>query len=101
MMADLNLYWGDLHNPNELGYAQGSLKRCYEIAAKISRRLAIVCRMAWSNADTALQIHGGNGYSMEFEIGRVLCDVRILNIFAGAGEIQAHVIGRGLLSAKN
>ena len=40
MRADLNLYWGDLHNPNELGYAQGRLKRGYEIAAKILRRLA-------------------------------------------------------------
>jgi len=44
--ADLNLYWGDLHNPNELGFAQGRLKRGYEIAAKILRRLAIVCRVA-------------------------------------------------------
>ncbi|MBT6277541.1 MAG: acyl-CoA dehydrogenase, partial [Chromatiales bacterium] len=56
---------------------------------------------AWSNADTALQIHGGVGYSLEYEISRVLCDARILNIFEGAGEIQAHVIGRGLLSGRN
>ena len=31
-MSDLNLYWGELHNHNELGYAQGSLERSYEIA---------------------------------------------------------------------
>lgn len=31
-MANLNLYWGELHNHNELGYAQGSLERSYEIA---------------------------------------------------------------------
>jgi hypothetical protein len=49
-----------------------------------------------SNADAALQIHGGNGYALEFEISRVLCDARILNIFEGAAEIQAQVIGRGL-----
>ena len=56
-------------------------------------------RVAWAAADKALQIHGGNGYALEYEISRVLCDARILNIFEGAGEIQAHVIGRGLLNA--
>ena len=45
----------------------------------------------------ALQIHGGNGYAQEYEISRVFCDARILNIFEGAAEIQAQVIGRGLL----
>ena len=73
-------------------------RRC-DVEAGMAKLLA--ARVAWSNADTALQIHGGNGYSMEFEISRVLCDARILNIFEGAGEIQAHVIGRGLLSARN
>ena len=58
-------------------------------------------RVAWSNADTALQIHGGNGYSLEYEISRVFCDARILSIFEGAAEIQAQVIGRRLLMAKN
>ena len=52
---------------------------------------------AWANADSALQIHGGNGYALEYPVSRVLCDARILNIFEGAGEIQAHVIARGLL----
>ena len=73
-------------------------RRC-DVEAGMSKLLA--ARVAWSNADTALQIHGGNGYSLEYEISRVLCDVRILNIFEGAGEIQAHVIGRGLLSGRN
>ena len=54
-------------------------------------------RTAWSNADNALQVHGGNGYAMEYPISRVLCDARILNIFEGAGEIQAQVIARRLL----
>ena len=49
---------------------------------------------------SALQIHGGNGYALEFEISRVFCDARILNIFEGAAEIQAQVIGRGLLRAR-
>ncbi len=73
-------------------------RRC-DIEAGMAKLLA--ARVAWTNADAALQIHGGNGYSMEFEISRVLCDARILNIFEGAAEIQAHVVGRGLLAARN
>ena len=54
--------------------------------------------VAWAVADNALQIHGGNGYATEYQISRVLCDARILNIFEGAAEIQAQVIARRLLS---
>jgi (2S)-methylsuccinyl-CoA dehydrogenase len=54
--------------------------------------------VAWAVADNALQIHGGNGYAMEYQISRVLCDARILNIFEGAAEIQAQVIARRLLT---
>ena len=57
----------------------------------------VAARVAWSAADNALQFHGGNGYALEYPISRVLCDARILNIFEGAAEIQAHVIARGLL----
>lgn len=69
--------------------------RC-DIEAGMAKLIA--ARVAWSNADQGLQVHGGNGYAEEFEISRVLCDARILNIFEGAAEIQAQVIGRGLLS---
>ncbi|MGE0668703.1 MAG: acyl-CoA dehydrogenase family protein [Sphingomonadales bacterium] len=54
-------------------------------------------RVAWAAADNAMQIHGGNGYALEYPISRVLCDARILNVFEGAGEIQAEVITRRLL----
>lgn len=57
-------------------------------------------RVAWANADNALQIHGGNGFALEYPISRVLCDSRILNIFEGAAEIQAQVIARRLLEDK-
>lgn len=72
-------------------------KRC-DIEAGMAKLLA--ARVAWSSADQAVQIHGGNGYAMEYEISRVLCDARILNIFEGAAEIQAHVVGRGLAAEK-
>jgi (2S)-methylsuccinyl-CoA dehydrogenase len=72
--------------------------RC-DIEAGMAKLLA--ARVAWSNADTAVQIHGGNGYALEFEISRILCDARILNIFEGAAEIQATVVGRGLLGRQS
>ncbi|MBM3733177.1 MAG: acyl-CoA dehydrogenase [Acidimicrobiia bacterium] len=73
-------------------------RRC-DIEAGMAKLLA--ARVAWANADNALQIHGGNGYALEYPISRVLCDARILNIFEGAAEIQAHVVTRGLLSRRN
>ena len=69
--------------------------RC-DIEAGMAKLLA--ARVAWSNADAGVQIHGGNGYAQEYPISRVLCDARILNIFEGAAEIQANVVGRGLLA---
>ncbi|WP_114008488.1 acyl-CoA dehydrogenase family protein [Cohaesibacter intestini] len=69
-------------------------KRC-DVEAGMAKLLG--ARVAWAAADNALQIHGGNGFALEYEISRVLCDARILNIFEGAGEIQAQVIARRLL----
>ncbi|MBL8547554.1 MAG: acyl-CoA/acyl-ACP dehydrogenase [Hyphomonadaceae bacterium] len=69
-------------------------KRC-DLEAGMAKLLA--ARVAWAAADNALQIHGGNGFAVEYPISRVLADARILNIFEGAGEIQAMVIGRRLL----
>jgi (2S)-methylsuccinyl-CoA dehydrogenase len=85
----------------ELTYAAARAKdggnRC-DIEAGMAKLLA--ARAAWSAADNAVQIHGGNGYALEYPISRVLCDARILNIFEGAAEIQAQVIGRGLLAGQ-
>jgi (2S)-methylsuccinyl-CoA dehydrogenase len=71
-------------------------ERC-DVEAGMAKLLA--ARVAWAAADTALQIHGGNGFALEFPVSRLLCDARILSIFEGAAEIQAHVIGRRLLEA--
>jgi (2S)-methylsuccinyl-CoA dehydrogenase len=72
-------------------------RRC-DLEAGMAKLLA--ARIAWSNADNALQIHGGNGFALEYPISRVLCDARILSIFEGAAEIQAQVIARRLLEAR-
>jgi len=68
-------------------------KRC-DVEAGMAKLLA--ARVAWAAADNALQVHGGNGFAMEYPISRVLCDARILNIFEGAAEIQADIIARRL-----
>jgi (2S)-methylsuccinyl-CoA dehydrogenase len=73
-------------------------RRC-DLEAGMAKLLA--ARIAWSNADNAVQIHGGNGFAMEFPISRILCDARILSIFEGAAEIQAQVIARRLLDGSN
>ena len=69
-------------------------KRC-DLEAGMAKLLG--ARVAWASADNALQIHGGNGFALEYKISRILCDARILNIFEGAAEIQAQVIARRLL----
>jgi (2S)-methylsuccinyl-CoA dehydrogenase len=92
----------DFVTARELSYAaaraKDSGKRC-DIEAGMAKLLG--ARAAWSNADASLQIHGGNGYALEYEISRILCDARILNIFEGAAEIQAQVIARGLIGGRN
>ncbi len=73
-------------------------RRC-DLEAGMAKLLA--ARVAWAAADNAVQIHGGNGFALEFPVSRILCDARILNIFEGAAEIQAHVIARRLLDGSN
>ena len=73
-------------------------QRC-DLEAGMAKLLG--ARVAWSAADNALQIHGGNGFALEYPISRVLQDARILNIFEGAGEVQAMIIARRLLEMQN
>ncbi len=73
-------------------------RRC-DLEAGMAKLLG--ARVAWAAADNALQIHGGNGFALEYPVSRVLCDARILNIFEGAAEIQAQVIARRLLELRN
>ena len=75
-------------------YEKDNERRC-DLEAGMAKLLG--ARVAWSAADNGLQIHGGNGFALEYKISRILCDARILNIFEGAAEIQAQVIARRLL----
>ena len=72
-------------------------RRC-DLEAGMAKLLG--ARVAWANADNAVQIHGGNGYAQEYRISRVLCDARILNVFEGAAEIQANIVVRSILDAR-
>ncbi|WP_299818940.1 acyl-CoA dehydrogenase family protein [uncultured Roseibium sp.] len=78
-------------------WQKDSGKRC-DLEAGMAKLLG--ARVAWAAADNALQIHGGNGFALEYPVSRVLCDARILNIFEGAAEIQAQVIARRLLETR-
>ena len=92
----------EIHIARQITYFAGRAKdagrRC-DVEAGMAKLLG--ARVAWAAADNALQIHGGNGFALEYPISRVLCDARILNIFEGAAEIQAQVIARRLLDGGN
>jgi (2S)-methylsuccinyl-CoA dehydrogenase len=92
----------EIHIARQITYfaarAKDAGKRC-DLEAGMAKLLA--ARVAWAAADNGLQIHGGNGFALEYPISRVLCDARILNIFEGAAEIQAQVIARRLLEGGN
>jgi len=78
---------------------QKDLGRRCDLEAGMAKLLA--ARVAWAAADNAVQIHGGNGFALEFPVSRLLCDARILSIFEGAAEIQAEVVARRLLEERN
>jgi (2S)-methylsuccinyl-CoA dehydrogenase len=92
----------EIHIARQIAYfaarAKDEGRRC-DLEAGMAKLLA--ARVAWAAADNALQIHGGNGFALEYPISRVLCDARILSIFEGAAEIQAQVIARRLLEGGN
>jgi (2S)-methylsuccinyl-CoA dehydrogenase len=92
----------EIHIARQITYfaarAKDEGRRC-DLEAGMAKLIA--ARVAWAAADNALQIHGGNGFALEYPISRVLCDARILNIFEGAAEIQAQVIARRLLEGGN
>ncbi len=50
-------------------------------------------RACWDS----LQIHGGNGFSEEYEIARLYRDVRVTTIYEGTSEMQRQIIARHLL----
>jgi alkylation response protein AidB-like acyl-CoA dehydrogenase len=48
-------------------------------------------------ADKALQIHGGYGYSQEYEVERLYRDARITTLYEGTSEIQRLVVSKAVI----
>ena len=69
-------------------------KRC-DYEAGLAK--AFAAEMAERVTREAMQVHGGYGYSMEFEVQRFWRDARVLSIFEGTSEIQYEVIGRRIM----
>ncbi|MDP2209956.1 MAG: acyl-CoA dehydrogenase family protein [Bacteroidota bacterium] len=73
----------------------------YDLGKSISKQSAMVklfCSEAADKImDSAVQIHGGMGYSRELPIERFYRDSRINRIFEGTSEIQKGIIARDLL----
>ncbi len=49
-------------------------------------------------ADTALQLHGGYGYTRDFAVERINRDLRIMRIYEGSSEIQRNIISGNMLA---
>ena len=56
-------------------------------------------QMAQRVTNLALQIHGGYGYTKDYNVERYFRDARITEIYEGTSEIQKMVIARGVLDA--
>ncbi len=73
----------------------------YEGSAEAGRFAAEAKVLASEAANRAcyesLQIHGGNGFSEDYEIARLYRDVRVLTIYEGTSEMQRLIIARHLL----
>jgi alkylation response protein AidB-like acyl-CoA dehydrogenase len=46
--------------------------------------------------DRGLQLHGGNGYMMEYPIARAYADARVTTIYGGTTEIMKEIVGRSM-----
>lgn len=69
-------------------------ERCSLEAAQAKLAASLACNFA---ADECLQIHGGAGYTDDFEVERLFRDARITEIYEGATDIQRIVISRQLM----
>jgi alkylation response protein AidB-like acyl-CoA dehydrogenase len=58
-------------------------------------------RVAVEVADEALQLHGGYGYMLEYEVERFYRDARLTEIYGGTKEIQKNIIANSLLRRFN
>jgi butyryl-CoA dehydrogenase len=76
---------------------------CLKDAKKSYTIESAMCKMLASEAATyvtkeAVQIHGGYGYIVDYEVERMYRDAKITEIYEGTSEVQRLVIAKLLLS---
>ena len=67
----------------------------YRVAASKAKYRASEAAMSVTNE--AVQIHGGYGYTTEFDVERLYRDAKITEIYEGTTEIQKTIVARGVL----
>ncbi len=58
----------------------------------VSRAKLITAEMAWQMIDDAVQIFGGNGFVSEYEVNKILRDVRVTRIYEGTSEVHEFIL---------
>jgi alkylation response protein AidB-like acyl-CoA dehydrogenase len=87
----------------KLDIAQIYLDRCIEdlVAGELSAEEAAAAKMwitetEWEILDRCLQLHGGYGYTNEYEIARLWRDGRVQRLYGGTTEVMKDIVGRSL-----
>lgn len=100
MIADMGLAWQqalllaqDAARQRDLAHHTGARFSLASAMAKLAASEA-----AGKIADTALQIHGGYGYTRDFPVERIVRDLRIMRIYEGSSEIQRIIISGQMLA---
>jgi alkylation response protein AidB-like acyl-CoA dehydrogenase len=80
-----------------LVYQAGWVKNQGEVSTiPVSMAKLYATEAAKRNADMAIQIHGGYGFSDEYEPERLWRDCRVASLYEGTSQIQKLIIGRHL-----
>ena len=70
-------------------------KTSYNVEAAMAKLYA--AEMAMEVTTKAVQLHGGYGYTREYEVERMMRDAKITEIYEGTSEVQRMVISANLL----
>ena len=86
LQASRALYWkvAALHMKGERHTVESSVAKAFCSEASVR------------NADRAVQVHGGYGYSDEYPVGRYLRDARVTTLYEGTSQIHRLLLGRHL-----
>jgi alkylation response protein AidB-like acyl-CoA dehydrogenase len=87
----------------ELDLARAFVDRCIleQVDGQLTPTAAAKAKYATSEiqnrvTDLGVQLHGGYGYTEEYEVGRAWADARVTRIYAGTNEIMKEIVGRSL-----